>query len=171
MRFTDLTSQKAPRRNRAGLFAGALIATLVLASCGAADGSGANQQEKPFGTQATWAVADPAVVKPSDRAVHIQVERVDCASGKTGKIVGADVDYQDEQIAIAVNLEPIEGAQTCQGNEQVPYTVELNEPIGQRKLVDAACAAKPASGTVRCGDAMRWSPGSADGSASPRATG
>ena len=177
MRSTDRTPRKAPRRNRVGSFASALIAVLVLASCGvpnwaaAGDDSEANQPEKPYGTQATWDVADPAAVKPADRAVHLQVQRVDCASGKTGKIVGADVDYQDEQIAIAVHLEPIVGDQSCQGNEQVPYTVELDEPIGQRELVDAACAARPASGTVMCDDAVRWSPGSADDSTPPRVTG
>lgn len=173
MRSADRASRKAPRRNRAGSFARALIAVLVLASCGVpdravtGDASGANQPEKAYGTQATWDVADPVVVKPADRAVHLQVQRVDCASGKTGEIVGADVDYQDEQIVIAVHLEPIVGAHTCQDNEQVPYTVELDEPIGQRELVDAACAAKPASGTAMYDDAVRWSPGSADDSASP----
>lgn len=177
MRSTDVTPRKVPRRSRVASFVSVLMAVLVLASCGVpgrsgtGDDSGVNQPEEAFGTQATWEVADPAAVKPADRSVHVQVQRVDCAGGKTGEIVGADVDYQNEQIAIAVYLKPLEGAHTCQGNEQVPYTVELDEPIGQRELVDAACAAKPASGTVMCDDAVRWSPGSADDSAYPKVTG
>lgn len=51
--------------------------------------------------------------------------------------------------------EPIEVAQTRQGTDQIPYTAELDELIGRREFVDAACESNPASDTTWCDDAAR----------------
>lgn len=72
------------------------------------------------------------------------------------------VSYSNEDVLVGLVVEPLKGnAQTCQSNEAVPYTLTLDEPLGQRRLVDASCAqnSEQDSATESCqSDAVRWTP-------------
>jgi hypothetical protein len=50
--------------------------------------------------------------------------------------------------------------QTCPGNDEVPYELELGEPIGQRRVLDGSCrSGGEAASTSFCAPgATRWVP-------------
>lgn len=112
------------------------------------------------GDTATWILLEPETVTPESTDIVIGVTRLGCASGETGGVLPAVVDYGEDRIAIRVDVEP-RGNQPadCQGNDEVMFSVHLTEPIGQRELVDAACLAGEAQGTSFCAaGAVRWTP-------------
>lgn len=62
-----------------------------------------------------------------------------CASGEdaSGR-VAVEVDADDDQIRLLVGVEPPGGDQTCPSNPATPVTVDLDEPVGDRRVVDVA---------------------------------
>lgn len=112
------------------------------------------------GDTATWILLNPETVTPDSTDIVLGVTRLGCANGETGRVLPAVVDYGEDQIAIRVDVEAwSDQPADCQGNEEVMFSVHLDEPIGQRELVDAACLAGEAQGTSFCaGGAVRWTP-------------
>ncbi len=112
------------------------------------------------GDTATWILLEPETVTPESTDIVIGVTRLGCASGETGGVLPAVIDYGEDRIAIRVDVEPLGNQPAdCQGNDEVMFSVHLTEPIGQRELVDAACLAGEAQGTSFCAaGAVRWTP-------------
>ncbi|UUX60540.1 hypothetical protein [Glutamicibacter halophytocola] len=133
--------------------AGLLLATLAATGC---------VQKTSDAVNAQWSLMDSSAVTSKSTSLDLGVMRIACGSGVTGGITGAQVDYGEENITIGMVVEPLTGApQTCQSNETVPYTLELEEPVGQRTLIDASCAAAdtPLDETGGCGqEGIRWAP-------------
>lgn len=51
------------------------------------------------------------------------------------------------------------GDHICPGNDEVPYTVDMEEAVGERSLVDGACLEDEAVRTSFCADGSeRWTP-------------
>lgn len=72
-----------------------------------------------------------------------------------------DVQLEDDKVVLTFAVEPaVPSGGDCQGNDQVPYEVELPEPLGDQKLIDGQCASKAeASGTSYCQpDGVRYQP-------------
>lgn len=120
-------------------------------------------EESPSSTNrtydtATWVLLEP--VTPESTSLVIGVTRLGCANGETGKVFPAVVEYTEDQILIRVDVEAWNDEPAdCQGNEEVLFSVQLDEPIGQRQLVDVACLSGEAQGTTFCsGGAVRWQP-------------
>ena len=70
------------------------------------------------------------------------------------------VSLGDKEVVIRIDakVRPA-GASTCQSNDPVRVRVTLSEPLGNRRLVDAACLAGAAVRTAACADgAVRWKP-------------
>ncbi|MEE6272269.1 hypothetical protein V2J56_02775 [Georgenia sp. MJ206] len=119
---------------------------------------------QPLGTTrgeaATWALSDPAAVSAGSVSIDIGVTRLACASGVTGEVLEPQVTYEADRVVVEVDVAPLGGSatsiHTCQGNDVVPVRVELDEPIGDRQLVDGACLAGLAIDTAFCLDAARW---------------
>ena len=64
---------------------------------------------------------------------------------------GAAVTVEDDRIVIRTDVEPFgEDAASRQGNDVVPVTVELDDPLGQRALIDGACLEGEAVETAPC---------------------
>lgn len=139
------------RRRSPVLASAAALLASVLAGCAA---------QVPDEVNAQWALIDPAVVNASSTSLELGVMGLACASGKTGDVTATHVELVDGQIAIGIALEPQEGEeQTCEGNETVPYTLELGEPVGDRVLIDASCLDGAAQQAPNCSDGgIRWSP-------------
>ncbi len=113
------------------------------------------------GATATWALADEAPVS-SDDTIFVQVTRLGCNDGVTGDVLDPVVQATDTEIVVSISVAALPaGDHTCPGNDAVPVTVVLGEPIGNRRLVDGACRSTEASGTSFCeaDDGIRWSPG------------
>jgi hypothetical protein len=76
---------------------------------------------------------------PNTSKLDLLVVEQSCASGQsaTGR-VQVDVDATADEIRLLVGVEPAEGAQTCPSNPATPVTVDLDEPIGDRRVVDVS---------------------------------
>jgi hypothetical protein len=112
------------------------------------------------GNIGTWQLLNAAEVTPESTTLQLGVTRLECSSGVTGTVLDPRVRVEQERIVIRTDVEPLPpGGYTCQGNDVVPVTVELNEPIGKRELVDAACLGGRAVNTAPCTDnGVRWRP-------------
>ncbi|QTV79195.1 hypothetical protein [Microbacterium sp. NIBRBAC000506063] len=136
------------KRMRKGLGVIAVASVLMLAGCGSA----------ARGDIATWELRDAASVTASTTELEVLVTRLGCANGETGDVHVPQVSYENDRVIVRIDVEPLpSGAYNCQGNDAVPVTVSLSEPLGDRLLVDGACAEADAAITVFCGhDGVRW---------------
>lgn len=77
---------------------------------------------------------------PDSSRVHLLVTEVACAGGKPadGRVALARLAEHEDRVELVLGVAPPGGAQNCQSNPPTPFTVELDEPLGARALVDAA---------------------------------
>jgi hypothetical protein len=139
-----------------------VLVVLVGAGCGD-DEARVPSDEGPggaAGTTATWVLADDDRPTTNAQSFTAMVERLGCSGGETGEVLQPTVVANEDQVEVTLYVEPLPpGYYTCPGNRAVSYVVELNEPIGERQLVDGACLAGEAVSTTKCSDgAVRWSP-------------
>ncbi len=100
---------------------------------------------------AVWELAADSAVDPGSTTLDVLVMRSECNSGVTGTVNPPIIDAGTEEIVISFTVSPgTAAAATCQGNDQVEYTVELDQPMGDRVLVDGACRAPELLGTSFC---------------------
>ncbi len=113
--------------------------------------SGCSQES---GDSAQWELNNPSEVTAQSTTLSVAVSRLACASGETGKVLTPIIKYDETQILIRTDVQPLAGdAYTCPSNDIVPLTIELSEPVGERDLVDASCLDPEASTTSMCTDA------------------
>jgi len=97
----------------------------------------------PFGSDdaeplpAEWEVRSDAELDARTTTVPILVhENLQCASGRSAEgRIQVTVDYRRDEIEFDVGVRPRGGAQNCPDNPVTPYTVELDEPLGDRSIV------------------------------------
>jgi hypothetical protein len=85
---------------------------------------------------------DPSTPEPGPETteLHVLLTERECVSGqKIGdRLVGPQVVITDTDVRVAFAAKPPpEDDQTCPGNPEAPYTVELPEPLGDREVIDA----------------------------------
>ena len=101
-------------------------------------------------------------VTPDSTHIDLGVTRLGCASGKTGTVLDPVVRFDAARVVITASVEPLpQGVgYNCQGNDSVSVGVDLDEPIGQRSLVDGTCLGGEAANTAVCADdgGVRWKP-------------
>jgi heat shock protein HslJ len=110
---------------------------------------------------AFWTVAPGQDLNAETSEIAVLVTRLGCNSGVTGGVVEPDVRPEGNRVVLTFTVRPGEpSAADCPGNNQVPYAVELPEPIGNRQLVDGQCLPEgEATGTSFCQpDGVRYSP-------------
>ena len=93
------------------------------------------------GEPAIWSLGRDTRLLPSTTGFTAQVQRLDCNSGVTGKVLEQTVDYEDARVVVTFEVEPANngGNADCQGTDKVPTLVVLDEPLGDRLLVDGSC--------------------------------
>lgn len=86
---------------------------------------------------ATWKLVEEP--SPDDAELVIDATEIACASGRRLKEhqVRSDVVYGADAVSIVVSADAILGGE-CPGNPPIRLTVPLDEPIGDRVLLDAA---------------------------------
>lgn len=132
-------------RNALSLF---LVAAAMLALAACQPFTSANT-----GDPATWRLTSPSAVSAGSSEIDIEVTRLGCASGVTGEVLAPQVTYEEEQIVIRVDVARVgSGAQNCQGNDAVPVTVDLSEPVGDRAIIDGGCALEGVGTTAECAE-------------------
>jgi hypothetical protein len=101
-------------------------------------GSGECAEVRTGGDDAVWFISPEAEPDQSAETFEVDVMRVGCNGGVTGKVMEPSVDIADERITVTFSVEPVLGGD-CPGNDRVPYTVVVGEPIGDRELFDGGC--------------------------------
>jgi hypothetical protein len=82
----------------------------------------------------------PAVPDPDATWVDLEVYERACASGQAanGRVEVVEQELTADQLRLVIGVRPLGGAQTCPGNPPTPLRIELDEPLGDRTVVDAA---------------------------------
>ncbi len=109
---------------------------------------------------AVWDVGESSSLDADTNTFTALVTRLECNSGVTGDVNDPDIERTDDRVVITFTVRPKEAAAAdCQGNDQVPYEVEIPEPLGNRELVDGACTSTEANSTIFCQpDGVRYAP-------------
>jgi hypothetical protein len=89
---------------------------------------------------APWEPAQDADLSPESTSIDVLVNEVGCAGGQPadGRIPQPDIVYDHETVVITIGVVPRPGDQTCPGNPDTAYSVELAEPLGGRQLLDGS---------------------------------
>lgn len=137
------------------VLAGVAMALTACQNSGAEDPSTDDAAGSEDSTAATWHLVNNDVTAEST-LLEIGVMRIECAGGETGRVLSSDITYNDDQIIIEALVETLpDGAYTCPSNNVVPIEVHLDEPVGDRELVDGIC--HPPGGSGDCSaDGVRW---------------
>lgn len=140
-----------------------LICAALLAGCGSSPQANQPAPSPQQGAAAVgvWMLSNPDDVNAQSTSLELGVVRLECAGGETGIVLDPQVFYEEGRILIRTDVAPLPPAEgyDCQGNDTVPLTVQLTEPVGERELVDAACLDGEAVGTSHCDDqGVRWQP-------------
>ena len=156
---------------RCSALAGSALAVVALSGCAveqsntnggsdASEGSPAVSSLEPLaGDVATWSLAPEELLDPKTTFLVVEVTRLGCASGITGTVLDPQIHYDETQVLLRTDVEKIgQGAHECQGNDAVPVEIHLDQPLGVRGLVDAACLQGEAVGAAACTEAVRWAP-------------
>ena len=157
---------------------------MLLVACGTNDSSGNATQDKGSATSApspsttstepesasgdgeaaVWVIRDAHSVSTESKEFTADVTGLGCNDGVTGTVLRPTIREDAAQIVVTFTVEPVSpGAHTCPGNNFVPTVIKLQDPIGQRQLVDGACdpggaAVSTAWCRVEFADPVRWSP-------------
>lgn len=90
---------------------------------------------------ATVALDPDNLPDPESSQVHLLVTEAACAGGRPadGRVTLEHLVEHEDRVELVVGVEAPPGdGQTCQSNPPTPFTVELDEPLGTRSLVDVA---------------------------------
>ena len=87
---------------------------------------------------AGWVPAPGADLSARSTRIDVLVHEFACAGGQSaeGRIVPPTIEYQPDAVIITIEVIPKAGPNTCPGNPDTPYTVELDEPLEDRQLLD-----------------------------------
>jgi hypothetical protein len=105
----------------------------------------------------TWALG--ATPSPESTELTLLVSRLECASGVTGDVLTPIVRVESERVVITTPVAD-NGSDDgeCPSNDEVPVTVRLDAPLGDRALIDGACLEGEAVGLLLCDPPERWLP-------------
>jgi hypothetical protein len=137
----------------------ALFASLAACSS-SSDESKAISTSSPYMESETgaavWELDTSQPLTDSSTKFTALVSRKACNDGVTGKVVEPRIESTALEVVVTFRVSPQdpEGA-NCPGNELVPYTVDLGEELGSRRLVDGQCRDVPSTPMSLC-DESRW---------------
>jgi hypothetical protein len=151
------------------LLAGLLGATMILCACGAErptrteSGQPAGERQVDYDSAAAWRL-DPSYSAPTEdqSQIRVLVDGLACSGGKERTLRPPLISSDDEAVTVTFTVEPLPaGNYNCPGRPRQPYTVDLGEELGARRLVDGLCLASgPLVENVYCesDSGVRWKP-------------
>lgn len=85
---------------------------------------------------AEWRIEPGTVLDADIVRLPVEVREAACASGRSaeGRIV-AEVIYEVGSVVVDIEVRPRSGSQDCQSNPVTRFVVELDEPLGSRRIV------------------------------------
>lgn len=89
---------------------------------------------------ASWVLAPGQQITRDSKIFDVLVTEASCSSGQSpeGRIVPAAAIYQETSITVIFAVRPLPGAQTCQGAPPATVTLQLDEQVGDRRLLDGS---------------------------------
>lgn len=77
---------------------------------------------------------------PDSASIDVLVNEQACAGGQSAedRIAEPEIDASDDAVTVTMRVVPRPGPQDCPGNPDTPYTLELDEPLGDRELLDGS---------------------------------
>jgi hypothetical protein len=76
-----------------------------------------------------------------------------CNSGVTGQVLTPEIHRTEDQIVVTFSVAPTRSQGRCPSNENIPYDVDLGEPMQDRAIVDGQCLpGRVAAATAECID-------------------
>ena len=77
---------------------------------------------------------------PGSAEVSILVTEMACNSGEDaeGRVAVASLRETDDVVEVVIAVRPRGGGQTCPSNPPTPFTLTLDDPLGDRELLDAS---------------------------------
>jgi hypothetical protein len=116
-------------------------------------------QDDVAGDAAVWHLAAAESLSAASDSFTAVVTRLGCSGGVTGEVYEPDIAIGDSDIVVTFSVEPVDGGE-CPSNDEVPFVINIGEPIGERRLVDGACLDEgEAASTSFCeAGPERWSP-------------
>ncbi len=89
--------------------------------------------------QVDWAL-DPSFPTPNEASteLHVLVTEASCAGGSElgDRLLGPDIEVTAYAVRIVFGAIPLVGDQSCPSNPSTPVTIELDEPLGERSVMD-----------------------------------
>ena len=87
---------------------------------------------------ARWALAPGEEISAETTEFVALVTEIGCASGQSsaGRLVGPDIEVTDDAVIVEFRVRPLGGFQNCPSNPATPVAVQLDQPLGDRQLLD-----------------------------------
>lgn len=155
---------QAPTPRRMGMSsrwgAAAFTLAILCGGCSSDGAAGTDKEADDPDAAAVWFLAPTERLSPDSLKLQLEVTQVSCNDGKTNPVRTVSMAYSTEAVTITVSSEPVSaGAHNCQGGRPRAYAVELDEPIGKRRLVDGQCSGGNVRTTAWCDpDGVRYDP-------------
>ncbi len=109
--------------------------------------------DETSGEAATWTIDPGEAVTAATTSFSVLVTRLGCANGVTGGVLDPVIVTEADQVVITFSVDPLDPTldYTCPPNDANAVLVHLDEPLGNRSLVDGACLGEsPARETSLC---------------------
>jgi hypothetical protein len=87
---------------------------------------------------ADWWVDPKTPVNAEDRVIHGLLQETVCADGKPpkGRVAPPSIVYLDNAVVITMSVRKLPGVHDCVSNPTFPITIQLDQPLGDRRLLD-----------------------------------
>ena len=97
------------------------------------------------GDAAVWGLGPDPRLAPRATTFTALVSRLGCNDGVTGEVLPPEIRRSGTEVVVTFSVTPKQdGPASCPGNDEVPFDVDLGEPLGERPWSTArACPAAP----------------------------
>jgi hypothetical protein len=123
-----------------GRFTSTIVALIALASLPGCGGSPSSLRPEDAPYPVRWGI-DPTTrpLSPDTTTLAALVSETRCTGGRSpeGRLLQPEITYAATEISILILARPLPpSSYTCPGSLPVPLTIALDEPLGDRQLID-----------------------------------
>ena len=111
------------------------------------------------GDAAVWFLPRGAQVADTTTTLTVEVQRLGCNNGVTGKVLEPAVEYGESDVIVTFQVETDLDGGDCPSNRAVEFQLLLDQPLNGRQLIDGQCLpGQEAATTSHCGRSggVRW---------------
>ena len=87
------------------------------------------------GDAAVWVTDHSQRPGPEDSTFTALVSRLGCNSGVTGEVLRPGVRFSETRVVVTFTVTADRDGGDCPSNDQVPFEVQLGQPLGERTLL------------------------------------